>query len=385
MSEESDDQEKTEPATLHRLEKAREEGQVARSRELSTFLLLGGGLLGLWAMGSRLSRQLGMVMEQAFLFDRNQAFDLHVAMSRVFELGSHSLLAITPLLLGLVVLALISPLLLGGWSMSSKAMAPKFSKLNPIQGFKRMLSAQMLTELGKAIAKSLLVGGVAVWFLMRKRDALVALMGEPVMHAIPHALKLAASASGLMVLALLVVVGIDVPWQLFSHAKKLRMTKEEIRRENKETEGDPHVKGRIRSQQQAMARGRMMSKVPEADVIVTNPTHYAVALRYDEKKMGAPRVVAKGAGEIAARIRELGREHHVPLLEAPPLARALYRHVDLDREIPGPLYNAVAEVLVWAMRLKRAHADGATPPTEPTDLPVPEGMDKIEPDTGDHA
>lgn len=385
MSEETDDQEKTEPATVRRLEKAREEGQVARSRELTTFLLLGGGLLGLWAMGSRLSRQLGMMMEQAFLFDRSQAFDLHVTLMRVFELGSHSLYAIAPLLLGLVLLALVSPVLLGGWSMSAKAMAPKLSKLNPMQGFKRMLSAQMLTELGKAIVKSLLIGGVAVAFLMHQRGALLSLMGEPVTQAIPHALDLAASASGLMVLALMVVVGIDVPWQLFSHAKKLRMTKEEIRRENKETEGDPHVKGRIRSQQQAMARGRMMSKVPGADVIVTNPTHYAVALRYDDKKMSAPRVVAKGAGEIAARIREIGKEHHVPLLEAPPLARALYRHVDLDREIPGPLYNAVAEVLVWAMRLKRAHADGATPPPEPVDLPVPEGMDKVEPETGDNA
>jgi flagellar biosynthetic protein FlhB len=378
MSDESEDQEKTEPATHRRLEKAREEGQVARSRELTTFLLLGGGLLGLWSMGTTLSRHLGMVMEQAFLFDHTQAFDLGVTLSRIFELGSHALYAIAPLLLGLVVVALVSPLLLGGWSLSGKAMAPKFSKLNPLKGLKRMVSGQMLTELGKAIAKSLLVGGVAVWFLMRKRDALVALMGEPVIQAIPDALEMALSASVLMVLVLLVVVGIDVPWQLWSHAKKLRMTKEEIRRENKETEGDPHVKGRIRSQQQAMARGRMMSKVPDADVIVTNPTHYAVALRYDERKMSAPRVVAKGAGEIAARIRELGAEHHVPLLEAPPLARALYRHVDLDREIPGPLYNAVAEVLVWAMRLKRAHADGVTPPPEPGDLPVPEGMDKIE-------
>jgi len=385
MSEESDDQEKTEPATHRRLEKAREEGQVARSRELTTFLLLGGGLLGLWAMGTTLSRHMGMVMEQAFLFDHTQAFDLRVTLSRVFELGSHALYAIAPLLLGLVVVALVSPLLLGGWSMSGKAMAPKFSKLNPIQGFKRMLSAQMLAELGKAIVKSLLIGGVAVAYLWHQRGALIALMGEPVMQAIPDALKLAISASGLMVLALLVVVGIDVPWQLWSHAKKLRMTKEEIRRENKETEGDPHVKGRIRSQQQAMARGRMMSKVPDADVIVTNPTHYAVALRYDDKKMSAPRVVAKGAGEIAARIRELGKEHHVPLLQAPPLARALYRHVDLDREIPGPLYNAVAEVLVWAMRLKRAHADGATPPPGPADLPVPDGMDEIEADDEDHA
>lgn len=385
MSEESDDQEKTEPATHRRLEKAREEGQVARSRELTTFLLLGGGLLGLWTMGTTLSRHMGMVMEQAFLFDHAQAFDLRVTLSRVFELGSHALYAIAPLLLGLVVVALVSPLLLGGWSMSGKAMAPKFSKLNPIQGFKRMLSAQMLAELGKAIVKSLLIGGVAVAYLWHQRGALIALMGEPVMQAIPDALKLAISASGLMVLALLMVVGIDVPWQLWSHAKKLRMTKEEIRRENKETEGDPHVKGRIRSQQQAMARGRMMSKVPDAEVIVTNPTHYAVALRYDDKKMSAPRVVAKGAGEIAARIRELGKEHHVPLLQAPPLARALYRHVDLDREIPGPLYNAVAEVLVWAMRLKRAHADGATPPPGPADLPVPDGMDEIEADDEDHA
>jgi flagellar biosynthetic protein FlhB len=180
-----------------------------------------------------------------------------------------------------------------------------------------------------------------------------------------------------MILTLLVVVLIDVPYQLWSHTKKLRMTKDEVRRENKETEGDPQVKGRIRSQQQAIARGRMMSKVPEADIIVTNPIRFAVALRYDQARMAAPRVVAKGAGIIAARIRDLGREHEVPLLEAPPLARALYGHVDLDREIPGPLYSAVAEVLVWAMRIRTARKQGGTPPPRPDHLSVPPDMDDL--------
>lgn len=378
MSDDTDDQEKTEPATPRRLEKAREEGQVARSRELVTFLMLGGGLLGLWILGGHMSRRFGMVMEQALLFDRRQAFDTHAMLGRVFNLGSSAIMTLAPLLLALTVIALVAPLMLGGWSMSAKSLAPRFSKLNPAKGLKRMLSGQMFAELGKAIAKSLLVGGIGVWFLSRQRGALVALMGESVNEGLQHAMKLAAGAAGLMVLALVAVVLIDVPYQLWSHGKKLRMTREEVRRENKESEGDPQIRGRIRQRQQAMARGRMMSRVPEADVIVTNPTHYAVALRYAESRMSAPRVVAKGAGPIALRIREIGEEHRVPMLEAPPLARALYRHVDLDREVPGVLYNAVAEVLVWAMRLKRARAEGAAPPPRPADLDVPVGMDRID-------
>lgn len=378
MSDDTDEAEKTEPATPHRLEKAREEGQVARSRELVTFLLLGAGLAGLWMLGGQLSRRFSMVMEQAFLFDRGQAFDPRMMLDHAVRLGGSALSTSMPLLLVLVVVALGAPLLLGGWSISAKSLVPKFEKLNPAKGLKRMVSSQLPAELGKAIAKSLLVGGVGVLYLMHERGALIGLMGEPVLDALKHALKLILGASGVMILALIVVVAIDVPYQLWSHAKKLRMTKEEVRRENKENEGDPAIKSRIRARQQAIARGRMMSRVPEADVIVTNPTHFAVALRYDEARMGAPRVIAKGAGPIALRIRELGAEHHVPMLEAPPLARALYRHVDLDREVPGVLYNAVAEVLVWAMRLKRARAEGGTAPTRPVDLPVPEGMDKID-------
>ncbi|ASK36499.1 flagellar biosynthesis protein FlhB [Alcanivorax sp. N3-2A] len=374
MADDTDDQEKTEAATPRRLEKAREEGQVARSRELATFTLLLGGVVGLWSMGSVLYDHLGMVMEQSFLFERRQAFESAVMLRHAGELGERMLYALLPLFILLVVIALASPMLLGGWLISAKSLQPQLSKLNPVKGLKRLFSSQAIAELVKAIAKALLVGGVAVLFLLDKRGEFISLMDQPPAIALADAMRLAAQACGLMVLSLIVVVMIDVPYQLWSHAKKLRMSREEIKREHKETEGDPQLKARIRAQQQTMARSRMMSKVAGADVIVTNPSHYAVALQYDDSNMAAPRVVAKGVDAVARRIRELGEENHVPQLQAPPLARALYRHVDLDREIPGPLYTAVAEVLVWAMRLKRARDHGEVTPTPPGELVIPEEL-----------
>ncbi|GAB3286099.1 flagellar biosynthesis protein FlhB [Parahaliea aestuarii] len=371
MADDSSDQEKTEAATPRRLEKAREEGQVPRSRELATFMLLLGGVAGLWSMASVLGPQLGLVMEQSLLFERRQAFEPGPMVMSAATLVEHTLMALIPLFLVLALLALAAPMLLGGWSMSAKSLKPQFSRLNPIKGLKRQFSSQALAELGKAIAKSVLVGCVAVWFLHSRRGEFMALMDFPVAEAVASALRLAVTACALMVLALVLVIGLDVPYQLWSHAKKLRMSKEEIRREHKETEGDPQLKARIRAQQQTVARSRMMSKVPEADVVITNPTHYAVALRYDEARMSAPRVVAKGADAVAARIRELAAEHGVPLLEAPPLARALHRHVDLDREVPTGLYTAVAEVLAWAFRLRRVREEGGLEPDAPLELPVP--------------
>ncbi|PXX96424.1 flagellar biosynthesis protein FlhB [Halomonas sp. LBP4] len=374
MADESSDQEKTEEATPRRLEKAREDGQVARSRELTTFMLLLGGVGGLWAMGAMLYDQLGLVMEQAFLFERRHALETTPMLSHALDLGERTLLAMLPLFLLLTVVTLAAPALLGGWLVSAKSLKPQLSKLNPLKGLKRIFGVQALVELAKAIAKSLLVGSVAGAFLWLNRGTFMSLMDQPIQQALASAMELAALASGLMVLTLLVVILIDVPYQLWSHAKKLRMSKEEVKREHKESEGDPHVKARIRQQQQAMARGRMMSQVPEADVIITNPTHYAVALKYEETGMAAPRVVAKGADQVAARIRELGEEHTVPRLEAPPLARALYHHVDLDAEVPEALYTAVAEVLAWAFRLRRVSQEGGEVPPTPEDLPVPDSL-----------
>lgn len=370
----SDDSEKTEPATPRRLQKAKEEGQVARSRELTTFVLLFGGLIGLWGMGSMLYEQVGFVMEQSFLFERQQAFEIGPMLMNVAMLAQHALFALMPLFMLMVLLALVAPALLGGWLVSAKGMKPQLSKLNPVKGVKRIFSSQALAELGKAIAKSLLVGGVLIVFLMSRHGEYMNLMKQPVQQALANALQLAAQAALLMVLTLIVVVLIDVPFQLYSHAKKMKMTKDEVKREHKETEGDPHVKARIRSQQQAMSRNRMMSKVPEANIIITNPTHYAVALQYDEQNMNAPRVVAKGTEAVAAKIREIAAEHKIPLLEAPALARALYFNVDLDREIPGPLYAAVAEVLAWAFRLKQVKVSGGDVPPKPKGLEVPSKM-----------
>ncbi|MFQ3787667.1 flagellar biosynthesis protein FlhB [Halomonas sp. A29] len=374
MADQSSDQEKTEEATPRRLEKAREDGQVARSRELTTFMLLLGGVVGMWSMGALLYDQLGLVMEQAFLFERRQAFETGPMLSNVLDLANRTLLTMLPLFLLLTLVALVAPALLGGWLISAKSLKPQLSKLNLFKGLKRMFGTQALVELFKAVAKSLLIGGVGMTYLYFKRGEYLSLMDQPTTQALARALMMAAEACGLMVLTLLVVILIDVPYQLWSHAKKLRMSKDEVKREHKESEGDPHVKARIRSQQQAMARGRMMSKVPEADVIITNPTHYAVALQYDEKGMGAPRVVAKGADLVAGRIREIGREAGVPLLEAPPLARTLYHHVDLEHEIPMDLYTAVAEVLAWAFRLKHVSKEGGEVPPTPENLPIPENL-----------
>jgi len=375
MAEDSSDEDKTEDPTPRRLEKAREEGQIARSRELTTFLMLMAGVGGLWSLGAQLYDQLGMMMEQAFLFDRGIAFDTTRMLAKLWTLGEHSLVAVLPLFLLLTVVAAVAPALLGGWVLSGKSLKPQPSKLNPLKGIKRLVSSQIVAELAKAIAKSLLTGSVAGVFLWFKRDELLGLMSQPLEQALAHAMRLAAVCCALIVLSLVVVILIDVPYQLWSHNKKLRMTKDEIKKEHKESEGDPQIKGRIRQQQQAMARGRMMSKVPEADVIVTNPTHYAVALSYRDGEMGAPRVIAKGADAVAARIREIGDEHQVPRLEAPPLARALYRHVDLDQEIPVDLYTAVAEVMAWAFRLHQVRRDGGEVPEPPGNLPIPAALD----------
>jgi len=251
----------------------------------------------------------------------------------------------------------------------------KLSKLSPLAGMKRMFSSQTVVELLKAFAKAGLVGGVAVSVIWSIHDDVLGLMHVAPRAALPKALSLVASSIALIVASLLLVVLIDVPWQMWSHLKKLRMSKEDVRQEHKESDGDPHTKSRIRQQQRSMARRRMMSEVPKADVVVTNPTHYAVALKYAEGVEDAPRVIAKGSGLIAANIRKIAVEHRVPTLEAPPLARALYQHVELGHEIPAELYTAVAEVLAWVFQLRSWRAGWGAEPPAPSSLPVPPELD----------
>ena len=373
MSEESDD--KTESPTAHRLEKAREDGQIPRSRELTSLLMLLAGISIIWMGGEPLARQLGAMLSTGLHFDHSIINDPQLIVSQISLLLKQAVWALLPLIFGLVIVAIAAPMLLGGLLFSGKSIQFKFSKMNPIAGLGRMFSAQAGSELLKAILKAVLVGSVTAWYLLHKWPEMMRLMSEPLLTALSHALNMVAVCALLIVLGLTPMVGFDVFFQIFSNLKKLRMSRQDIRDEYKQQEGDPHVKGRIRQQQRAMARRRMMADVPKADVIVTNPTHYSVALQYDENKMAAPKVLAKGAGLVALRIREIGNEHRIPVLEAPPLARALYRHAEIGQQIPGQLYSAVAEVLAWVWQLRRWRVAGGLTPKKPENLPVPEALD----------
>ncbi|NLC36260.1 MAG: flagellar type III secretion system protein FlhB, partial [Alcaligenaceae bacterium] len=374
MAEDSD-LEKTEPASPRRLEKAREEGQVVRSRELNTFLVLSAGVGTLWVMGGYMFHNLREVIQQSMWFDPNVGRDLTVMVTSAVSLFFKAFLGLLPLFGVLVIVAILASVLLGGMVLSGKALQPKFERMNPLKGIKRMFSAQTLVELFKTLAKAIVIATVGVLVITHYRDQMLALMHATPSEALTYGMSLVALCCALIVAALLLVVLIDAPWQIYSHFKKLRMSRQDVKQEHKESEGDPHVKGRIRQQQRAMARGRMMSEVPHADVVVTNPTHYAVALRYREGGGGAPMVVAKGAGLIAAQIRQVASDHKVPLLSAPPLARALYHHVELEREIPVELYSAVAEVLAWVFRLRVWAPGQGLEPEPPSTLNIPPGLD----------
>lgn len=367
--------ERTEPASVRRREQAREEGQVARSRELSTLALLLAAGGGLWFMGAGLTDRLSGLIRQGMQLDRALAFDTDLMLLRLRDSSVDVLLAFSPLLLLLVLAGIASALLLNGWLFSFKPLLPDWGRIDPLKGLARILSWHGVIEMLKAIAKAVLVGGVAAWVIWHNSGAVLALAAEPLGAGMAHLVHLLGTSFLIMAGSMALVVAVDVPVQIWDHERTLRMTREEVRQENKETEGDSKVKAHIRSQQREMARRRMMAEIPKADVVVTNPTHYAVALRYQDDAMRAPRVVAKGAHLLAARIRALAEEHQVPILQAPPLARALYRHAELGDEIPAALYSAVAEVLAYVYQLRRHREDGGPMPQQPELLPLAPGLD----------
>ena len=374
MAEDSD-LEKTESPTGRRLEKAREEGQVARSRELTTFAVVMAGGAGIWLMGSALAQQLISLIREGLTLDKGVAFHTELLVPRLHELSEATLLAFLPLLGLMLIVALFSPLLLNGWLFTLKPLQPNFDKLNPLNGIGRMFSTNSLMELTKAIAKAIVVGGIGAWVIWHNKQAVLQLVAEPIVYAIPHLGRLVWGCFAAIMGGMLLIAAVDVPFQLWEHNKKLKMTKEEVRQDAKETEGDPQVKARIRSMQREMARRRMMAEIPTADVVVTNPTHYSVALKYSDNKMHAPVVVAKGSHLLAAKIKEIALENNVPILEAPPLARALHKHCDLGQAIPEALYTAVAEVLAYVYQLRRYKQVGGEYPQEPHELPVPKELD----------
>lgn len=361
---ENEGAERTEQPTAKRLSEARERGQVARSRELGGAAILGACMLLLTLAGEPMLRRATGWFGAALTFGRADlaAADLPArAGAAALSLG----LIAAPLLAAGVLAALAAPLLVSGFVFSVKALTPDFSRLDPLAGLKRLYSAEALAEIAKAVLRVALVGAVG-WLTLRAHlAALLGLVAEPPAVAIAHGVRLVVDMLAALTLALLAIAAVDVPYQLWRHRHRLRMTREEVREEIKQSEGSPEIKARIRRAQQALANRRMLEAVPRADAVVVNPTHYAVAIAYDAEKMHAPRVVAKGVDLIAQAIREVAEKHGVPIVSAPPLARALYRQVDLDREVPVKLYAAVAQVLSFVYQLRAYHRHGGRAPEAP--------------------
>jgi flagellar biosynthesis protein FlhB len=382
---EESDLEKTEPASSRRLEQAREEGQVPQSRELAAFLVMAAGAGGLWGLSDWFVQHGEYVMRTGLTLDRQEAFDSNAIGMNLLALGTEALTTLLPFFIATVVAALLTPIVLtGGWVFSPKALELKPERLDPIKGIKRMISWQSIAEMVKGILKMLLLGGVVWWVILKERDNLFALVSQPLETALPSFGQILLYAFIGFVAGLAIIALIDVPFQLWRYYAGLRMSKDELKQEYKQLEGDPQLKARIRSQQREISRKRMMSEVPKADVVVTNPTHFAVALKYDSGKMGAPQVVAKGMNLVAQKIRELATENHVPVIELPPLARALHHHVEVGETVPSALYTAVAEVMAYIYQLNAFMAQGAAdallPPSPPCAVAVPEGLDPGSPD-----
>ena len=372
MAENQDGQEKSQEATAKRLADARKKGQVPRSRELNTTAVTLFGLAAIVLMTPRFTQGFHTLFVEQFSLQRRDIFDPDAMMNHLVGAVGDALFMLMPFFAVMMVVAVLSSIALGGLNISAEAMQPKFSKMDPIKGIKRIFSAKGLMELVKSAGKFVLVAVATVAVLNVWSDDLVRLGSLEVDRAITEGLGIIAWASIIISSTLIVMAMIDIPFQLWQHKRDLKMTQQEVRDELKETEGKPEVKGRIRQMQREIAQRRMMEEVPRADVIVTNPTHYAVALRYDPDRMNAPLVVAKGKDLVAANIRKVGEAHGVTLVEAPMLARAIYFNSDLQQPIPAALFLAVAQLLAYVFQLRAYHEHGGDIPTPPQEYPVPE-------------
>lgn len=374
MAENDDSQEKTEEPTARRLEKAREEGQVPRSRELTTTAILLAGTVGLVVFGPFMAETLSNVLRFNFILERDAAFDSNLMISHLTDSMADAMIMLLPLFAILFLAAIIGPIALGGWLWSSKAMAPKASRMNPLEGLKRMFGTKGLMELVKAVAKVLVILALAIILLVSMQQDILELALMSPLPAVVESMKLSGWAAIALSAVTILIAMVDIPFQIHENTKKLKMSRQDIKDEMKDTEGKPEVKGRIRQLQREMANNRQLASVPEADVVITNPTHFSVALKYDPSTMETPIMVAKGVDHFALKIREVAKENDVQIMESPVLARAIYHTTDVDDEIPGGLYMAVAQVLAYVFQLRNYKRGQGEMPTYPRNINVPKDM-----------
>ncbi|GIU50646.1 flagellar biosynthesis protein FlhB [Shewanella sairae] len=375
MSENDSSQEKTEEATSRKLQQAKDKGQVARSKELGTSAVLIAASVGILMTGPNIAQALHNIMSKMFILSRDEIFDSNQMMNVWGMVGTELAVPLMGFILFLAMIAFAGNVALGGMSFSVKAFMPKASKMSPMAGFKRMFGVQALVELTKGIAKFSVVAISAYLLLTLYLNDILLLSQEHFPGNVYHALDIIVWIFILLCASTFLIVVIDVPFQIWNHAKQLKMTKQEVKDEYKDTEGKPEVKGRIRQLQHEMSQRRMMGEVPNADVIVVNPEHYAVAVKYDAARSTAPFVVAKGVDEVAFKIREIAREHDVAIVSAPPLARAIFHTTKIDQEIPEGLFTAVAQVLAYVFQLRQFQkGKGRRPNPIPVKQPIPDDL-----------
>jgi flagellar biosynthetic protein FlhB len=356
---ESDQGEKTEDPSAKRLQDARQEGQLPRSQELTNLATMIGGSAVLVAIGGTIAQRLAEIMRHGLSVDPASLADPSAMLSYLSQVSVGSIVMLLPIFGALVGLVLAATLVIGGWNFSPMALMPKFSRMSPLAGFGKLFGVRGFAELGKAILKCLVIGGVCFMVASHMFNDVLALGHMAPKTAIGRAARLLSWAAVWLSSSLVLVAIVDIPLQLFQFNRQMRMSRQEQRDESKESEGRPEVKRKIRQMQQQFARRRMMTKVPGADVVIVNPTHFAVALKYDPNKMRAPLVLAKGVDLVALNIRRIAEENRVPIFEAPKLARALHRSTDLGKEIPAGLYLAVAQVLSYVFRVRMLPATAA--------------------------
>ena len=371
MAESESGADKTEDPTEKRKKDSREKGEIARSKELNTLAIMLAGSAGLLIFGGALAEDLMEVMRYNFSISRETLYNTDSMAAFLLHSGKIALIALQPVLITLLIAAIVGPIALGGWLFAAGSLAPKFSRMNPLAGLKRMFSAKALVELLKALTKFFIILIVALLVLKSDIDDLLRIAHEPLELAVIHSLQVVGWSALWMACGLILIAAVDVPVQLWESHKKLLMTKQEVRDEHKDQEGRPEVKQRIRQVQREMSQRRMMSAIPDADVIITNPTHYAVALKYDPEKGGAPMLLAKGSDFLALKIREIGAKHNILLLESPALARSIYHSTELEQEIPAGLYLAVAQVLAYVYQIRQHQAGKGKRPDPLKDVPIP--------------
>lgn len=377
MAESESGQDKTEEPTGKRLADARKKGQTPRSKELNTTIMLIIAAISFFYVGGFFGGELMTMMHTDFILDRHDIFDKQAMVAAFIEDCIFSLKMLTPFFILTVVAAFIGPLILGGWNFTLTSMAPKFSKMNPVSGIKRMFGPNGAIELLKALAKVILLGSLGSILLWTLSDEILNLSSLPIQTAIIEGGRLMLWEFLALSTILLIVAGIDVPYQLYNHKKKLKMTFKEVKDESKETQGNPEVKGKIKALQREAAMRRMLQDVPNAAVVLVNPTHYSIALRYDEDNDYAPMVVAKGEDHMAFRIREVAEGHGVPVFSAPPLTRAIYYSTEIGESIPSGLYIAVAKILAYIFRLKQATGMDPVHIERPTDIELPKEFEDL--------